>query len=167
MLFNYLKYITFANVIIIRIINDDKCDVALLTILKFNIMIRSAFLSIAMFFSIPISAFNPESEKLIKEAMIKGKVSDISSILSDNVNMIILGKNSKEVKKKAIDCISPFFAENPKNEFNVLHKGVKGDTSFLIASFSFEGKKYRIHFLSKQQNNKDIINQIRIENNNE
>ena len=130
-------------------------------------MIKSLFIYAALFFSIPMMELTQGSEAIILKAFSAGTVSDISEMLSENVQMIIMGKISKQEKAKAISCISPYFTENTTNDFKVLHKGNNGETSFLIGTFSHSGKKYRIHFLTKHYNDKDIINQIRIENNNE
>lgn len=92
-----------------------------------------------------------------------GNVEVLSDYLNDNVELVVENKNNVYSKRQAIGILTDFFKKNTPSHFNVLHKGNKTSTSFLIGTLETSSGNYRVYLLTRKSDNKSVIQQIRIE----
>ena len=130
-------------------------------------MKKIVFISLTLLFSVAAFAITDASATLIKSAITSSDINKIEVLFSESCNVSMFGENKKFSKAQTIEKLSKFLAENPVKNYKVIHKGINDRNSFLIVTFNSGNKSYRIHILAYQKEKKDIINQIRIENNNE
>ncbi|MDR2425130.1 MAG: DUF4783 domain-containing protein [Prevotellaceae bacterium] len=100
-----------------------------------------------------------ECEEIVK-AIRNGEVNALSPYLANSVECDIFGKNNVCSKSQTVQIMKDFFEQNKSKQFVVNHQGVKGQTKFIIGTYtSTTGKKFRIACMVKH----DLIQQIRIE----
>ena len=112
-----------------------------------------------------ITAFSQLAEQTeceeIAKAIRNAEINALSTYLANTVECDIFGKNNVCSKSQTVQIIKDFFEQNKPKLFVVNHKGEKGQTKFIIGTYtSTAGKKFRIACMVKQ----NMIYQIRIEN---
>lgn len=100
-------------------------------------------------------------------ALNKGDVNALIPFLNESVELSIENKNDIYSKQQAKSIISDFFSKNNINKFNLLHKGEKEAACFIIGTLNTSNGSYRLYILTRKNNNKDLIQQFRIEPSNE
>lgn len=83
--------------------------------------------------------------------------------LNQHVELVIDGKNDIYSKQQAAGVISSFFQKNKVLQFQVLHKGNKDTSEFLIGALMTQSGKYRVYILARKTGETTNIQQIRIE----
>jgi len=107
---------------------------------------------------------NVPSEVL--SALNSGDAGKLSSYMNNNIQLTVDNKNDIYSKQQAAGIISDFFKKNSVNRFEVLHQGVKEASSFAIGMLYTSGGKYRVTVLTRKNGNITVIQQLRIELNN-
>jgi hypothetical protein len=83
------------------------------------------------------------------------------------VELVIGDKNDVYSKQQAIGIISDFFKNNSVLGFQVLHKGNREAASFVIGTLKTSSRNYRVYVLTRRTGKQSLIQQLRIETNNE
>ena len=96
----------------------------------------------------------------IVKAIRNGEVNELSPYLANTVECDMFGKSNICSKAQTVQIMKEFFEQNKARQFVVNHQGVKGQTKFIIGTYtSSSGKKFRLSCTVKQ----NLIQQIRIE----
>ncbi|MDR0560901.1 MAG: DUF4783 domain-containing protein [Prevotellaceae bacterium] len=101
-----------------------------------------------------------ECEEII-QAIKTADIEKLSPNFADMIECDMFGKSNINSKAQTVQIVKDFFEQNKPKQFQVNHKGVKGQTKFMIGTYTnVTGKKYRISWTVKQ----DLIIQLRVEN---
>ncbi len=116
-----------------------------------------------------VSAYSQENVEIPSEismALKSGDAAQLSNYLNDNVEMVILDKEGIYNKNQAEVILNDFFKKNPPRRFSLLHQGGKTKSKYGIGNLETADETFRVYFLLKETNGKQIIHQLRIEKEN-
>ena len=116
-----------------------------------------------------VSAYSQDSVEIpgeISMALKSGDAGQLSNYLNDNVEMVILDKEGIYSKDQAEVILNDFFKKNPPRRFSLLHQGGKTKSKYGIGNLETADQTFRVYFLLKETNGKQIIHQLRIEKEN-
>lgn len=116
-----------------------------------------------------VSAYSQENVEIPSEismALKSGDAGQLSNYLNDNVEMVILDKEGIYSKDQAKVILNDFFKKNPPRRFSLLHQGGKTKSKYGIGNLDTADQTFRVYFLLKETNGKQIIHQLRIEKEN-
>ena len=99
----------------------------------------------------------------ISMAFKAGNASSLAEYLNSTVEILLLDKEDFYSKNVAENILSDFFSKYHTREFTIRHQGAKNDTQYAIANLTTDKGNFRVYFLLKKVNNTPLINQIRIE----
>ena len=92
-----------------------------------------------------------------------GEYSNLSAWFADNMELDLLGSVSNCSRNQARLIMKNFFDTYTPRRFNIIHKGSSSPTKYAVGSLEAGGEKFRIILLVKPVNNKDYIQQLKIE----
>lgn len=118
-------------------------------------------------FTQTISAQTADLPAGIINALKSGDSEKLSAYFNDNVQLVVGNKNDIYSKQQAIGIISDFFKHNNVSQFEIIHQGKKEAANFVIGTLTTSGGKYRVSILTRKAGNNTIVQQLRIESNNE
>ncbi len=134
---------------------------------------KNCLLIILSFFilvSLPIQTTSAQkssfSAKLIK-SFETGDAEMLSTLLNDNVELVIPRTENFFAKQQAKSILVDFFRKNPIIDFTILHNGNKENASFLIGTLVSSKGSFRVSVFSRKVSNQSLIYQLRIEDPNE
>lgn len=102
----------------------------------------------------------------ISLALKAGDTAELVNYLNDNVEMVILDKEGIYNKDQAEVILRDFFTKNPPRRFNLMHQGGKTKSKYGIGNLETSDQTFRVYFLLKETNGKQLIHQLRIEKEN-
>lgn len=120
------------------------------------------FLTVVVLFA-SIAGFS-QSDKEINLALKTGNVNTISKYMITNIELIIGEKEGVYSKSQAIAILKDFYKKNEAKNFSIIHQGGKEGAKYIIGTLQTTNKSYRVYYLLKQENKKEYIHQLRIEN---
>ena len=103
----------------------------------------------------------------ISNAIKSGNSKAIAAYFADNVDLKILTQEDVYSKSQAELIIKDFFSKHPVKSFKIVHSSSKNDSQFAIGSLETSTGKFRVYFLLKKSAAKQLIQQFRIETENE
>jgi hypothetical protein len=112
---------------------------------------------------IPVLSF-AQTDKLpadITLSLKAGNAAELAEHFHSNVELIILEEEDVYSKSQAEQIIRKFFSEHKPSGFRVIHEGEKG--RYAIGSLNTSKANYRVYILMKEQENRLLIHQLRIE----
>ncbi|VBB46747.1 conserved exported hypothetical protein [uncultured Paludibacter sp.] len=113
------------------------------------------------------AAQNSEVPNGIITALKSGDASKLSSYFNDNVQLLVGNKNDIYSKQQSVGIIADFFKRNNVTNFEIIHQGTKEAASFIIGTLYTSGGKYRVSILTRKSGATSVIQQLRIESNND
>lgn len=108
-----------------------------------------------------------ELPKSVEIAIKTGDASILAKSFNDNVEIIISEKKGFYSRAQAEQLMNNFFESNPPKEFVVLHQGGKSAVQFAIGRLTTQSAVYRFTLFMKSEGDKQLIHQLRIENEHE
>ncbi|MBS2100605.1 DUF4783 domain-containing protein [Carboxylicivirga linearis] len=118
----------------------------------------------AMAMSIPTNAQNDNAiSTSVINAIKKGDSEALSQNFYGNIEIVLPSKTGVYSKKQAEMVLKDFFNQYPVDSFKIIHKGKKENASFAIGNYDSSKSHFRFTFLTKMQNSKLLIHQLRIE----
>ncbi len=97
----------------------------------------------------------------VSAALKSGYVDAIENNSADNITLKIINNQNDYPKSEATKQLKKFFKKNKPNSYNILHKGNKGNSTFVIGNLQTTNGDYRIFYLITDNK----IQQIKIEKN--
>ena len=123
-------------------------------------MKRILMLMIGLFSWICIQAADINT---ISNAFKNGNATTLSSSMDKEIDVAILGTSKKCDSKEAISLLNNFFSKNKPSNFTVVHHADKKENGFLVGKLPAGTQEYRVNITYRTENNKAIIQSIRIE----
>lgn len=97
-----------------------------------------------------------------------GNVKEISKYFIENIDLTVIDEEDVYSKQQAEMILKDFFSKHPVKGFSIIHKSApKNGSQYIIGSLETENGKFRVYFLSKTTGNETLIQQFRIETENE
>ena len=127
---------------------------------KFNL---SLIKSIAFLFVL-ITAFSFDSPNSINKALKSGDYKVIKENMNQTVELVILDKENIYSKTQAEQILKQFFQAHKPIGFEILHNGGSEKSQYYIGTLKTRKNNYRVYYLLKTKDNKSLIYQLRIEN---
>jgi len=104
----------------------------------------------------------------ISTAIRSGNPKDISKYFIENIDLKVIAQEDVYSKLQAEMILKDFFSKHPVKAFTVKHKSEpKGGSQYVIGTLETENGKFRIYFLIKTTGSNTLIQQFRIETENE
>ena len=103
----------------------------------------------------------------IASAIRSGNSKAIAAYFNNNVDLKILEHEDVYSKAQAELIIKDFFAKHAVKSFNIVHQSAKVESQFAIGKLETTNGKYRVYILLKKSGDKLLIQQFRIEPENE
>ena len=125
-------------------------------------MKKRLFLSTAGLLFVYVALIAQSVPVEIISAFKKGNSDELRRYFSDNVELIILDKQSNE-GHLAESNIKGFFSNHKVNDFVVNHQGKRDDSGFMIGTLSTMQGCYRVNCYLRKERNEYLIHQIRID----
>ena len=99
----------------------------------------------------------------VTTAFQKGNSRELHLYMGERVALAILD-DSKEVDKQSAEGVmSAFFSDNKVHQFDMNHKGKRGESGFIVGTLRTTKGSFRVNCFLKRIQNKYLIYQIRIE----
>ena len=92
-----------------------------------------------------------------------GNAAELAKHFHSNVELIILEEEDVYSRSQAEQIIRKFFSEHKPSAFRVIHEGGMENSRYAIGSLDTSGTRFRVYILMKKQDNKPLIHQLRIE----
>ncbi|MCC8094682.1 MAG: DUF4783 domain-containing protein [Tannerellaceae bacterium] len=99
----------------------------------------------------------------IADAFKSGNASTLSTSMDKEIDLAIPGSSKKCDSKEAISLLNNFFSKNKPSTFTVVHHADKKENGFLAGKLPAGTQEYRVNITYRTENNKAIIQSIRIE----
>jgi len=129
--------------------------------MKFKVII--AFMIISSCFG-----FTMEVVDDIANAIRSGNPKSISAYFIDNIDLKVIDQEDVYSKQQAEMILKNFFTKHPVKAFSIAHKSVeKNGSQYIIGTLETTNGKFRTYFLIKTAGAKTLIQQFKIENENE
>lgn len=103
----------------------------------------------------------------ITAALKSGSAKELSKFFNVNIDLSVLDKQDIYSKAQAELILKDFFTKNQPSNFTVLHQGGKEGSKYLIGNLTTSGGTFRVTINIKNQDNAQVIHQLRIESGNE
>ncbi len=104
----------------------------------------------------------------IANAIRSGNPKNISSYFIDNIDLKVIDQEDVYSKQQAEMILKDFFSKHPVKTFSIAHKSVeKNGSQYVIGTLETTNGKFRTYFLIKTLTGKTLIQQFKIENENE
>lgn len=104
----------------------------------------------------------------IAGAIRTGNPKSISSYFIENVDLKVIDQEDVYSKQQAEMILKNFFSKHPVKTFLIAHKSVeKNGSQYIIGTLETANGKFRTYFLVKTAVGKTLIQQFKIENENE
>ncbi len=99
----------------------------------------------------------------IVTATANGNAEKLASYFNNNIELVLPQKSGIFSRSQAQMILKDFFSNNPPSSFKIIHQGNRQNASFAIGNYKTGGDLYRFYLLTKNNNNKLLIHQLRIE----
>lgn len=104
----------------------------------------------------------------IAGAIRTGNPKSISSYFIENIDLKVIDQEDVYSKQQAEMILKNFFTRHPVKTFSIAHKSVeKNGSQYIIGTLETTNGKFRTYFLVKTTGGKTLIQQFKIENENE
>jgi hypothetical protein len=92
-----------------------------------------------------------------------GNATELAKYMNSTVELLLLDKEDFYKKNVAESILREFFGAQKIEDFNIRHQGARNEAQYAIGTLTTENGDYRVYFLLKKIEGKQLIHQIRIE----
>jgi len=92
-----------------------------------------------------------------------GNATELVKYMNSTVELLLLDKEDFYKKNVAESILREFFGAQKIEDFNIRHQGARNEAQYAIGTLTTENGDYRVYFLLKKIDGKQLIHQIRIE----
>ncbi len=92
-----------------------------------------------------------------------GNATELAKYMNSTVELLLLDKEDFYKKNVAESILREFFGAQKIKDFNIRHQGARNEAQYAIGALTTEKGYYRVYFLLKKIDGKQLIHQIRIE----
>jgi hypothetical protein len=126
-------------------------------------MKRLILLFTLVFVVLPILYAQAVNMSPISAAFKSGNASSLASGMDKEVDIAVPGSTKKCNADEAAALLNSFFTSNKPTNFTVIHNADKKESGFLVGKLTVAKKEFRVNITYRTENNKAIIQSIRIE----
>ncbi len=108
------------------------------------------------------SAQNASFDELLG-SMQAGKITMITNLFTDPIDLIILGDERSVDKATGVREVNTFFKKYPLSVLDIIHYSNRENSSFIISKYKSGDSFFRMYLLLKKSNDRVQVSQIRIE----
>ncbi|AHW61610.1 protein of unknown function [Draconibacterium orientale] len=118
---------------------------------------------------ISIAANSSQDKKVPNEinvGLATGDAKVLSTYFNQNVELVVLDNDNVYSKAQAQQIVTNFFSKFPpieKNAFSIIHDSGKENAQYVIGRLKTEKGDFRVYLLLKQNDGKQYIHVLRIE----
>ncbi len=117
-----------------------------------------------LLFLLPLTGFSQVSIlDNVATAIKSGNSKEISRYFDNNVEITILDKESVYSKVQAEMVLRDFFAKNPVQSFELIHRGKAEGSAYAIGPLKSTNQSFRVYFYIKNKGNTQLIQEMRFE----
>ena len=99
----------------------------------------------------------------IVSSLKSGNAKVLATYFNQNIELVILENDNVYSKAQAEQIVNNFFNRYVPERFNVIHQGGKEGAHYVIGNLITRQETFRVYFLLKKSDDKNIIHQLRIE----
>ena len=104
----------------------------------------------------------------VATAIRSGNPKNISKYFIEHIDLKVIEQEDVYSKQQAEMILKDFFAKHPVKSFTIAHKSApKGGSQYIIGTLETSNGKFRTYFLIKTTGAETLIQQFRIETENE
>ena len=104
----------------------------------------------------------------VAAAIRSGNPKNISKYFIENIDLKVIEQEDVYSKQQAEMILKDFFAKHPVKSFTIAHKSTpKNGSQYIIGTLETDSGKFRVYFLNKTTGAETLIQQFRIETENE
>ena len=92
-----------------------------------------------------------------------GNAKVLASFFNQNVELVILNDDNVYSKAQAEQIVAGFFTQNQPEKFTIIHQGGKEGAKYVLGQLTTKQGPFRVSFLLKKTEEKEIIHQLRID----
>lgn len=142
---------------------------SIIVILQAN-RVKMKIRSILLIFiaSITSFAFTIDVIDDVATAIRSGNPKNISKYFIEHIDLKVIEQEDVYSKQQAEMILKDFFTKHPVRSFTIAHKSApKGGSQYIIGTLETTNGKFRVYFLIKTTGTETLIQQFRIETENE
>jgi hypothetical protein len=129
---------------------------------------KTRSLIIVLFFAFASSVFAADIIDDISSAIRSGNPKSISKYFIENIDLKVIAQEDVYSKQQAEMILRDFFSKHTVKSFAVAHKSEqKNGSQYVIGTLETSNGKFRTYFLLKTAGGQTLIQQFRIETENE
>ena len=128
-------------------------------------MKKMLYILFGMILMLPVLSY-AQPDKLPEDIVLSfkaGNASELAKHFHTNVELIILEEEDVYSRSQAEQIIRKFFSNHKPSAFKVIFEGGKENSRYAIGSLDTSKYTYRVYILLKKQDNRPLIHQLRIE----
>jgi hypothetical protein len=134
---------------------------------KNNKMKTRSFIAL-LIISVSSFAFTLDIMDDIASAIRSGNPKNISNYFIEHIDLKVIDHEDVYSKQQAEMILKDFFGKHPVKAFTIVHKSTpKGGSQYVLGTLETAAGKFRIYFLIKTTGSETLIQQFRIETENE
>lgn len=104
----------------------------------------------------------------VASAIRSGNPKNISKYFIENIDLKVIEQEDVYSKQQAEMILKDFFTKHPVKSFTIAHRSApKNGSQYIIGTLETGNGKYRVYFLNKTSDTETLIQQFRIETENE
>lgn len=147
-------------------IGQNGSIIVLLQANRIKMKIRSILL--VFITSIISFAFTIDVIDDVATAIRSGNPKNISKYFIEHIDLKVIEQEDVYSKQQAEMILKDFFSKHPVKSFTIAHKSApKGGSQYIIGTLETTNGKFRVYFLIKTTGTETLIQQFRIETENE
>ena len=121
------------------------------------------FTSLFVLFAL-FSFTNPFNIDEVIGGMRSGNASQVARYFDNTVEISMPDKSNTYSKSQAEVMLKDFFSNNPVKGFEIIHKGENGGSQYCIGTLTTRSGSFRTTIYMKLKNDKQLLEEIRLEN---
>ncbi len=127
-----------------------------------NRILKKGIFFITLSFVVSLSTF-AQIPDAITQCIKSGNSDELAKYFNDDVELVILDKEDVYSRYQAQQILKNFFSNHHPTSFSIIHEGGKEGSFFAIGTLKTSNGNYRIYFLIKKKSGRELIHQMRIE----
>lgn len=92
-----------------------------------------------------------------------GDASGLASFFNNKVELVLPSRSGVFSKEQAEFLVKDFFENYPPISFQLIHHGIRENSTFAIGRYNFNNGQFRLLYLTKTVDNQTLIHQVRVE----
>lgn len=127
----------------------------------------SVIIGLALFLGNFENVFAGDLPDAVISSLKSGNAKELAKHFNANIDLTLIDKQDIYSKTQAEIILKEFFNKNVPSNFTIMHQGGKEGSKYVIGNLTTSTGTYRVSLFLKNQDNTQVIQQLRIESGNE